>query len=109
MMNPFFMKKDRIKGKIWQAVLQSAVIIIFAGMAGLLTNQARSNKLPLVADWSPEARLISDSGENLVISLEEARDLCLDQEAIFIDARSHEVYALGHIRKPSCRGNQDNT
>jgi len=62
------------------------VIIIFAGMAGLLTNQARSNKLPLVADWSPEARLISDSGENLIISLEEARDLCSDQEAIFIDS-----------------------
>lgn len=108
-MNALFMKKGRIKRKKWQAVLQSAVIIIFAGMAGLLTNQDRSNKLSLVADWSPEARLISDSGENLVISLEEARDLCSDQGAIFIDARSPEDYGLGHIRKPSCRGNQDNT
>lgn len=61
-------------------------------------NQVRSSKLSLVADWSPKARLALDSGENMVISLEQAKALCSDKEAVFIDARSPEDYARGHIR-----------
>jgi rhodanese-related sulfurtransferase len=34
----------------------------------------------------------------MVISLEEAKALCSDKKAIFIDARSPEDYAQGHIR-----------
>ncbi len=92
------MKRDRILRKTWQAILQSAVVVILAVITGLLTNQVRSNKLPLAADWSPEARLTADSGESLVISLEEARELCSDKGAVFLDARSPADYALGHIR-----------
>ena len=92
------MKTDRIVGKAWRAIWQSGLIFILAAVAGLLMNQARSNTLPLVAAWSPETRLTADSGENMVVSLDEARNLCLDKKAIFLDARSPEDYARGHIR-----------
>jgi rhodanese-related sulfurtransferase len=36
--------------------------------------------------------------ESLVISLEEAKTLCSDKGAVFLDARSPEDYAHGHIR-----------
>jgi rhodanese-related sulfurtransferase len=42
-------------------------------------------------------RLITESGESLVISLEEARALCSDKKALFLDARSPQDYARGHI------------
>jgi len=92
------MKPDRIIRKTWQAIRQSGVIIVLAAILGLLTNQARSNKLPLLAHWSPETRLTANPRERLVISLEEAKDLCSDKGAVFIDARSEEDYARGHIR-----------
>lgn len=92
------MKTDRIVGKTWQAIWQSGFILILAALAGLLMNQARSNTLPLVADWSPEARLTADSGQSLVISLEEAKALCSDKDAVFLDARSPELYNQGHIQ-----------
>lgn len=92
------MKTDRIVGKTWWAIWQSGLIFILAAVAGLLINQARSNTLPLVAAWSPEARLTADVGESMAISLEEAKALCLDKDAVFLDARSPEDYARGHIR-----------
>ncbi len=92
------MKTDRIGGKAWRAFWQSGLIFVLAAVAGLLINQARSNTLPLVADWSPEARLTENSGESLIISLEEAKALCSDKDAVFLDARSPEDYAQGHIR-----------
>jgi rhodanese-related sulfurtransferase len=92
------MKTDRIARKTWRAIWQSGVIIILSAVVGLLTNQGRSNTLPLVAEWSPESKLTADSMESLVISLEEAKTLCSDKGAVFLDARSPEDYAQGHIR-----------
>ena len=77
---------------------QVAVIILLSLALGLFMNQVRSDSLPLVADWSPEARLTANSGESLIISLEEAKALCSDKDAVFLDARSPEDYARGHIR-----------
>lgn len=81
-----------------RAIRQSAGIIILSVTVGLLMNHFRAGTLPLRADWSPEARLTTDSGESLVISLEEARSLCLDKGALFLDALSPGDYARGHIR-----------
>ncbi len=92
------MKKDRNKGKTWRAIRQSGLILLLAAVAGLLINQARSNTLPLVADWVPEARLTTDTGNSMVVSLDEAGSLCLDKQAVFLDARSPRDYARGHIR-----------
>jgi rhodanese-related sulfurtransferase len=86
------------KGLIFSVLRQITVIILLSFALGLLMNQARSNPLPLVAAWSPETRLTADSGESMAISLEEAKALCSDKDAVFLDARSPEDYAQGHIR-----------
>ena len=92
------MEKERIVEKAWRAIWQSGTIFILAAVVGLLMNEARSGTLPMVGAWSPEARLTTESGESLVISLEEARELCSKKEAVFLDARSTQDYAHGHIR-----------
>ena len=92
------MKIDRNAGKVWRAIRQAGLIIILAAVTGLLTNVVRSNTLPLVTDWTPEARLTTSRGNSMVVSLDEARSLCLEKQAIFLDARSPRDYAKGHIR-----------
>ena len=91
------MHTDQIVIKTRRTIRQAVVIVFISVIAGLLTNQIRSETIPLVADWSPEARLSTDSGEGMIISLEEANALCSDEEAVFLDARSPEDYAMGHI------------
>jgi len=76
---------------------QTGFIVLLAIILAVLVNQIRSDRLPLVADWSPEARLTLESGESMVISIEEARELCSSQSATFLDARSSELYEHGHI------------
>ena len=83
---------------IFRTVWQIVMISVTASMLGFLTNQIRTDRIPLVANWSPEARLATESGESLVISLEEARALCLDKGAVFLDARSEEDYSRGHVQ-----------
>lgn len=82
---------------IFPVLLDVTVIILLSLVLGLLANQFRTNRLSLVADWSPEARLVNDSGESLIISLEEAKVLCTEKGAVFLDARSPEDYGRGHI------------
>ncbi|MFP4036759.1 MAG: rhodanese-like domain-containing protein [Desulfobacteraceae bacterium] len=88
----------RIHEKARRAVWQSGVILVLAVAAGLGVNHFRTAPLSLVADRSPEERLKGESDESLVVSLEEARDLCMEKNAVFLDARSPEDYARGHIR-----------
>jgi rhodanese-related sulfurtransferase len=45
-----------------------------------------------------EARLTTDAGNSMAISLDEAWRLCLNEGAVFLDARSPDEYARGHIR-----------
>ncbi|GAI34065.1 unnamed protein product [marine sediment metagenome] len=85
------------KQKWFQMIRQSSGILLIVVVIGLVVNQIRSDRLPLVADWSPEARLTLESGESMVISIEEARELCSSQSATFLDARSSELYEHGHI------------
>jgi rhodanese-related sulfurtransferase len=80
-----------------QAAWEAGLIVVLAAVAALVVNHQRPDGLPLLANWSPEARLAQDSGGSLVIPLEEARDLYSDGQAIFLDARSAEFYELGHI------------
>jgi len=62
-----------------------------------------------MANWSAEAQLSLDSGKGLpaapehehpgmMISLEEAKKFFFAQVALFLDARSQEIYELGHIK-----------
>jgi len=96
------MKSERIAGKICRTVWQSGAMVLLACVIGLLVNESRSDRLPLVAGCSPEVRLTTDAGDSMLVSIEEAEHLCLDKKAVFLDARSPEEYARGHI---SCAEN----
>ena len=74
-----------------------AMVVLAIGL-GLIVNQLRPGRLPLVGDWSAEARLTLDTGDSMVISLEEAKELCEENKVVFLDARSSELYDQGHIR-----------
>jgi rhodanese-related sulfurtransferase len=86
-----------VAGNIWRAVWQSGTMVALAVFIGLLVNESRSQGLALVADWSAEARLTTDAGDSIIVSIEEAERLCLEKDAVFLDARSPEEYARGHI------------
>ncbi len=79
---------------LWQV---PAVLVLAMGL-GWITNTIRSDAIPLVADWSPEARLVGPGGRNLAISLNEAQKGFRKKALVFIDARPAEEYASGHIR-----------
>jgi rhodanese-related sulfurtransferase len=91
-------KTHRLYENLTRAARQSAMILVLATAVGLMVNHLRGDTLQLVADWSPEARIVTDSGESLIVSLEEARTLCMEGDALFLDARAPEDYARGHIQ-----------
>lgn len=74
-------------------MLQTGAIAFLAIAAGLAVNHIRSDRLPLISDWSPKDRL----AKSMAITLEEARRFCESGSAIFVDARSLEDYREGHI------------
>ena len=88
-----------IAAKIWvKAIRQAGFIALIALALGPISNQIRSDPLPLFGTWSPEARLALMYGKNSLISLDEAKERFLDGSAIFIDARPEAVYRKGHIQ-----------
>jgi len=88
----------RLKGIGSRMFRQAGAIALLAVTIGVLVNQMRSDRLTLVADWSPEARLTFKSGASVVISLEEARESFFSQKVVFLDARPPELYQEGHIQ-----------
>lgn len=83
--------------KLATVMIQVSAILALATVVALSVNQLRPSGIPLVADWSPEVRLTLDSGESIAIPLEEAEMLFFAQAGLFLDARSAEQFAEGHI------------
>jgi rhodanese-related sulfurtransferase len=84
---------------IWKrAAWQMPALVILSAVAALTVNAVRTDRLPLVGDFSVAARMTTATGERMDISLEEARRLFFTHTAVFIDARPVEDYARGHIR-----------
>lgn len=81
-----------------QSVWQFTAMFTIAVFLGFSTHQFRSSRLPLFEDWSMEARLKSPSGEQMDISLVEAKKLFFQKAVIIIDARPEEDYKRGHIK-----------
>ncbi len=73
-------------------------LVILSAVAALAVNAVRTDRLPLIGDFSVAARMTTATGERMDISLEEAEKLYFTHAAVFIDARSAEEYAQGHIR-----------
>ena len=85
--------------KPWKRVLgQPFVLAFLAALIGLLVNQVRSDSMPIVSDWSPEARITLKFGKNILIPLDEAKDRFFTGSAVFVDARPPELYQEGHIQ-----------
>jgi rhodanese-related sulfurtransferase len=83
----------------WRVAIRQTIGIVLVAIAvGLTVNQLRSDRLPLIADWSPEARLTLKLDNKALIPFEEARDAFLSGSAVFIDARPADEYRKGHIQ-----------
>ena len=78
-------------------IRQLFLIILCGSILGVVANQVRHD-MPLIGNWSPEARLTAETGKNMVISLEEAKRLFSAQGALFLDARPSVLYEEGHIK-----------
>jgi rhodanese-related sulfurtransferase len=88
---------------IWgRATQQILALVMLSAVAALAVNAFRADRLPLVGDWSVAARIITSTGERMDISLDEAEKLFFTDAAVFIDARSEEDYARGHIQNARC-------
>jgi rhodanese-related sulfurtransferase len=88
---------------IWgRAARQILALVILSAVAAVAVNAFRPDPLPLVGDWSVAARITTPTGERMDISLDEAENLFSTNAAVFIDARSEEDYARGHIQNARC-------
>jgi rhodanese-related sulfurtransferase len=86
------------KNNWFRAAWQMPALVILSAVAALAVNAVRTDRLPLIGDFSVAARMTTATGERMDISLEEAEKLYFTHAAVFIDARSAEEYAQGHIR-----------
>jgi rhodanese-related sulfurtransferase len=81
-----------------RSIRHLSVIVLAATAIALISNHFQQAPLPLVGDWSPEARLISPSGRQMAISLNDAKALSQSKGAVFMDARPFKEFANGHIQ-----------
>jgi len=77
---------------------QIPALLILASLIAVGVNHWRRDGIPLVGNWSVEARFSDAAGKSLVIDLNRAVKLHESQEAIFVDARPESLYREGHIR-----------
>jgi rhodanese-related sulfurtransferase len=81
-----------------EALKQGGLIVLIALAISLAVNHFRSNGLPLVPGPSSKAANGSQSSDEPLVTLEEARALFDAHGAVFIDARPEQDYRAGHIQ-----------
>ncbi len=81
-----------------KVLIQVSALVVLAALLAMGVNQIRGDGIPLVGDWSAEARLVDDAGASLIVSPDIARRLFESEAALFLDARSRSEYARGHVR-----------
>ncbi|MFP4349845.1 MAG: rhodanese-like domain-containing protein [Thermodesulfobacteriota bacterium] len=82
---------------LYRALWQTPALLGLALLLAVGINQWRPGGIPLVGDWSADARFADTSGHSLVIPLEEARELFERDEILFVDARPENQYQEGHL------------
>ncbi|QTA79665.1 Rhodanese-like domain-containing protein [Desulfonema limicola] len=88
---------QKINSSIKQAAWQVPALAVLAFLTALFVNYWHPDSIPVVGDWSEESRFSDNSGESLVISLEQAKLLFEQNQAVFVDARPESQYIEGHI------------
>lgn len=84
--------------KWFRAAYQCALILLVASLIGVTSNHFRTDRIPLVGDWSVKGQLQSKGfGEELIVPMEEAEVLYYSGQGVFLDARSDEIFSQGHI------------
>lgn len=86
-------------GNFVRDILRQSIFLIFLSViTAICVNWLRSDRLPLIGNWSLEGRIISKAGKNMIISIEDVRKLFAEKKAVFVDARSSEEFKAGHIQ-----------
>jgi rhodanese-related sulfurtransferase len=81
-----------------QSLRQIPALIALAVLMALIVNHWRPDGIPLVGDWSVEARITDAAGESLIIDPAQARRLFEEGNGVlFVDARPQSEYAQEHI------------
>jgi rhodanese-related sulfurtransferase len=75
------------------ALWQIPMILLIATAIGMGFNHFRTNRLPLVCNWSDQ-----QEQDKSTISITEAARLFQENKAVFLDARPVEFYDKGHIQ-----------
>jgi len=77
---------------------QSGMLLLLAVVVALIGNQVRPQGLALVdEEWSLEAHIKAPDGSGMTVTLDEAKEFFFSGSAVFIDARSEDLYRFGHI------------
>ena len=82
-----------------QLLIAVALIILSAGL-GLAVNAGRPSGLPLIQDWNKtlkERAAERNSAGIVMMDLDEFSRTYKNQDAVVIDARSHDFYSMEHI------------
>lgn len=86
-----------MKRIVLKVFLQGGVIFLSAVALGFLSNQIRSEQLPLFDDTPEEISVSLDAFESSGIPVYEVKTLFSSKEAFFLDIRLVEDYGKGHI------------
>jgi rhodanese-related sulfurtransferase len=90
--------QTKTQNSFFKTLWQAPAILAVTAILSLVFNSARTGGIALIGDWSVDARMTTLTGERLDISLQEAQDLFHGQPVVFLDARSADDYARGHIQ-----------
>ena len=91
------MDKQKRRPTFPSITLQIFCLLAMAGTAGIAVNCLRSAPLPLIQDWSPQARQTVE-GEEIYLNMDQAIAHFKNRDATFIDARSSRHFNAGHIQ-----------
>ena len=76
---------------------QIGIILLVSGFFALIANILNPGRIPWVQDWSHQVEQKAQEEEVSVVSVTAARNKFAEQGAVFVDARSADEYASGHI------------
>lgn len=80
-----------------RSLLQALGIILISGAVGLGANAFRADGIPLIERWTDQLAAKRQASGFPAVSLAEAAAALARHDAIFLDARDPDFYALGHI------------